>query len=104
MKSEEELYQTIGQNIFYYRLKENLSIEMLSQRIAEHQEVTISVTDLQQFELGHAIFEIGTLLTIAEALRIHPAKLLRTHSFSNFLFDFGKEQAERRLRVESCTK
>ena len=103
MPSEEKMYQTIGQNIFYYRLKERLSVEDLSERIAKNQEVTIPVSELQEFELGTAIFEIGALLTIAEALRIHPATLLRNHSFFNFLMDFGKEQIQACFLFEERT-
>ena len=93
MRSEEELYQLIGQNIFYYRLRENLSIEELSERIAKHQEVTIPVTELQRYELGHAIFEIGTLLTYCGCTaKFIQSRLLRTHSFSNFLLILVKNK------------
>ena len=102
---EEELYQLIGQNIFYYRLKEKLTLAMLSERIATDLPMTLSVAELQKIEDGYAILEIGPLLTIAEALRIEVDYLFQIRSFADFLKDYGKAQIEQHFltNAESST-
>ena len=97
MRGEEEMYKIIGHNIFYYRLREKLTIHALSEKITSELTISLTPEELQEIEIGSAIMEVGQLLIIAEALKINIEKLLQQLSFYEFLADFGKERVEHSL-------
>ena len=94
MQSEEQLYKTIGENVFYYRLKKRLSLQELLLQLQARDFPHLSKNDLNSIESGTLLIEIPLLIDIAEILQIDLADLLRPQSFSNFIADFGAEQLQ----------
>ena len=94
MQSEEQLYKTIGENVFYYRLKKRLSLQELLNQLRIKDFPSLSMDDLNSIESGTLLIEIPLLIDIAEILQIDLADLLRPQSFSNFIADFGAEQLQ----------